>query len=152
MSESPLELARAALASQAWAEALDHLRPLLTEPDPTLAHQATRLIAQVPHPLSVSALVGALDHSEAPIRLTAAEGLAQLGDRSALDPLLQALDDPEPAVRQQVVTTLKALDAEAARAQITELLSWERLPDQLRLGLTEALAGWEESGTVEVQS
>jgi HEAT repeat protein len=59
----------------------------------------------------VPAIAGALRDPNARVRLAAAESLAQLGEvaRGALEPLRQALGDPEPDVRRAVSEALLSI-------------------------------------------
>jgi len=58
----------------------------------------------------LSVLVGALDDDDPEMRRSAAEWLGLRGEQSAVDPLLDALRDPEPSVRAMAVWALDEIN------------------------------------------
>jgi len=65
------------------------------------------------------------------IRVLALMGVARLGDRKAVDPVLTRLSDESPAVRAQAVATLAALGDPKVRPHLEALQRKESEPDVL---------------------
>lgn len=69
-------------------------------------------------------------------------GLGQLGDRTALEPLLQQLATPDFGVRLHVVAALKALDRQAAYERLQEWANDPQVSPALQTGVEIALQEW----------
>ncbi|MBW4518894.1 MAG: HEAT repeat domain-containing protein [Scytolyngbya sp. HA4215-MV1] len=69
-------------------------------------------------------------------------GLAQLGDRMALEPLLQQLAQPNFGIKLHVVAALKTLDAATAYQRLQQWASDSTLPAALQAGVAIALQEW----------
>jgi len=76
------------------------------------------------------------------IKQSLALGLGQLGDRRALDVLIQMLADAEISVRLHCMAALKQLGAAEARRQLESLLKQESLEPRLKQGIAIALQEW----------
>lgn len=61
-------------------------------------------------PQAVSRLILSLDNENMTERLIAAQSLGVIGDRRAVPPLTAVLNDPQPAVRQEVATALAKIE------------------------------------------
>jgi HEAT repeat protein len=79
---------------------------------------------------------------EVSVRQTLALALGQLGDRTALDPLIHLLADPDPSVKLHAIAALKTLDAEAARQRLLDLTHIPTLNPALQMGVEMALQEW----------
>lgn len=92
------------------------VRPLifaLTSPDINVRRGAAFALGLFRHELAVVPLLGALNLDEASsVRAAAADALADCADARAVEPLIRALKDDDPAVREAAV---RALGAVAAR-------------------------------------
>ncbi|MGQ0667598.1 MAG: HEAT repeat domain-containing protein [Nitrospiraceae bacterium] len=75
-------------------------------------------------------LITLLGDREATVRLTAAESLGKIGDRTAAPVLLQALHDPDPRVREAAAKSVGALPAGGgeAESELVTLLSDLAIP------------------------
>ena len=68
-------------------------------------------------PISVSALIEALDDPTPKVRAAAAKSLGKLGSQQAKDPLQRLLQDPEESVRKEAQTAISKIgDSPAERA------------------------------------
>ena len=82
-------------------------------------------------PEAFPVLVRRLEDPLTDIRVLALMGVARLGDRQAVDPVLARLSDESPAVRAQAVTTLGVLGDPKVRQPLEALQQKESDPDVL---------------------
>jgi HEAT repeat protein len=73
---------------------------------------------------------------------TIALSLGQLGQPTAINPLIQQLADPNISVRLHTIAALKQLNAEQSRNQLQQWLTQPELNDDLRQGIKVALREW----------
>jgi HEAT repeat protein len=76
------------------------------------------------------------------IKQSLALGLGQLGDRRALDVLIQMLADADTSVRLHCMAALKQLGAAEAKQQLESLVKQESLEPKLKQGIAIALQEW----------
>jgi HEAT repeat protein len=87
-----------------------HLRPLLGGEEPAVrAESAATLLKLGPQPEALTALREMAGSDDTETRVEAMHGFANWADDSALEPVVAALDDPQPAVRRAAVTALAAI-------------------------------------------
>jgi HEAT repeat protein len=79
------------------------------------------------------------------IKQSLALGLGQLGDRRALDVLIQLLADADTSVRLHCTAALKQLNAIEARRQLESLVKQESLEPRLKQGIAIALQEWSQN-------
>lgn len=84
---------------------------------PPLDWTPGRAVSAVPSPaeMALSALIGALDDSDAAVRRQAAASLGTIGNPRAIPALRNKLDDGEPAVRRAALRAISKLEREIAR-------------------------------------
>jgi HEAT repeat protein len=75
-------------------------------------------------------------------RQSIALSLGQLGEHSALMPLIHLLADPDVSVRLHVISALKLLDSEIAYHQLEQLAKTEPSHSKLGQGIAIALQEW----------
>jgi HEAT repeat protein len=87
--------------------ALPQLSKALADPDEDVRLAAVGALGKMQGPGAADGLLAALADSSADVRLKAVEGLGGLGDRRAVQPLLQQFaKDPNPQVRYECLTSL----------------------------------------------
>jgi glycerate kinase len=110
------------------AEAVAPLIALLHESDdPALRRGAAYALMHLSDPLITPALIDALEKdSDSEVRIYAARSLAAQTDSRAIEPLIVALQDEDPAVREEVVRALgelaEALNSPRAIEPLAETL------------------------------
>lgn len=90
-------------------------------------------------PAALPVLVRRLEDPFPGVRVSALAGLAALGDRQVVDPVLARLADQVPAVRAQAVLALAELGGSEVRPRLEALLGTEADP-QVQRALEAALA------------
>jgi HEAT repeat protein len=78
-------------------------------------------------------------------RAEAASLLAKLGDRAAIEPLIRALSDAAPKVRESAAGSLGILRATEAETALIERLEKDQAPD-VRGAAAQALGGLKTAG------
>ena len=76
-------------------------------------------------------------------RQAIALALGQLGDPSALNPLINLLADPQVSVRLHIISALKILAPEAAHQRLEQLFQSENSGSELGRGVAIALKEWQ---------
>ena len=146
-----LELAR----SLAWTESEVTLRSLQQALSMTAKSAETRTVyqeiiqllgrwttAELQAPATAT-LIEALSRStDRETQLMIALALGQLGQATAIAPLIQLLAEPDPRSRLHTIAALKALNSTHAHEQLQELSRRSDLPGELRAGVAIALAEW----------
>ena len=103
--------------------------------DPNLQEQAAQLLMRLltsQHDITV----------EPAIRQAIAGSLGTLGQRNAIESLMQLLADEEIRVRLHAIAALKALDAETAYERLEVLVARADVPKALQQGAAIALQEW----------
>ncbi|HEY9640813.1 MAG TPA: HEAT repeat domain-containing protein [Coleofasciculaceae cyanobacterium] len=98
--------------------------------------QATQMLMQLlqsAHPIGQTV----------PGKQAIAHSLGQLGQLSALEPLIQLLADPTASVRFHVIAALKRLEPLTAHERLQALAAQNNLEDRLKQGVAIALQEWE---------
>ncbi|MBD2104136.1 HEAT repeat domain-containing protein [Leptolyngbya sp. FACHB-261] len=80
-------------------------------------------------------LLKALQHPDLEVKKLAAIGLAQIDDPAAVEPLVQCLAEPEPAVRLHIIAALEKIDRTGAQQMIEQRLRQEGLDPIWQEGL-----------------
>lgn len=84
-----------------------HVSPLLEDPEPAVrAESAATLLKLGPQPGALATLQQMVGADDVDARVEALKAFADWGDRSAVDPVAAALDDPQPAVRRAAAAAL----------------------------------------------
>ncbi|MDX2214186.1 MAG: HEAT repeat domain-containing protein [Oculatellaceae cyanobacterium bins.114] len=102
---------------------------------PPLRHQVAQFLIDLLHS----------DHSVTQAENTRkllAIGLGQLGEPTALEPLIQLLADPDMGVQLHAIAALKHLDSQTAHYRLMELAQTQNLRADLSRGLAIALQEW----------
>jgi len=94
-------------------------------------------------------LIGKLEKGTAAARYTAANKLGKLGDSSAIDPLIDALDDEDDKVRDNVIFALGELGAVKAAPRLIRLLKSDG-NDRIRKSAAKALGMMRVADAVDV--
>ncbi len=81
-------------------------------------------------------------HDQPPIRQAIALALGHLGDRRALLPLLQRLDETNAAVRLHIIRALKQLDVQLARQLLESWIAAGTMTEAWHQGAAIALQEW----------
>lgn len=103
------------------------LRPLLRDPDATVAEQAAWALGEREDVDAVDALVDAAAHADALVREAAVAALGALQDPRGLPAILAAMGD-KPAIRRRAVLALAPFDGpevDAALARAKEDRDWQ---------------------------
>jgi HEAT repeat protein len=133
---NPLEVDSASAALIAWIQR-DHkdpavvprLRAAMRDNDRCVRRVAASFLGRVEHPSAVSALLSALDDTNADTRYVAVIGLGVADEPpGALQPLLGRLRDESPAVRRVAAWALGTLEDRQALAPLIELLERDTDP------------------------
>jgi HEAT repeat protein len=104
--------------------ALPALFDALHDPDPNVRREAASLLCHVRGRQGVfEQLVVAFDDPDPAVRSAVAANVEQLFDTRAVDPLLQALGDPDSTVRTRSARSLGIIAARSDRDRIVEALS-----------------------------
>ena len=115
LSHPDPEVRRVAVLALARLPADDRLGALLaasqTEVKDDVVAAMCFAVGQWGDPSSWSFLVEKAQHEDAAVRAAAVTGLGRMGDDSLTPRVVQALDDPVPAVRQAAALALHRLDA-----------------------------------------
>jgi HEAT repeat protein len=105
-------------------EALPALFDALHDPDPNVRREVASLLCHVRgHPGVFERLVVAFEDPDPAVRSAVAANIEQLFDSRAVDPLLQALGDPDSTVRARAARSLGIIAARSDRDRIVEALS-----------------------------
>jgi HEAT repeat protein len=151
-----LEVVRS-LGRTEQAAALDGLQQELTrrslqfDSSLQLSQEIVHVLGQVQtpemQPKAAQILVQALQMPSlvqlAHLKQSIAFGLGQLGDQSALEPLLQLLEDSDLGVRLHVVAALKKLAPETAYQRLQQLATKTTLQPAMQQGVAIALQEWQ---------
>ena len=149
MEFRPLPLLRPAppdIPSLTAAGDIDRLIGLLSHPDPGVQEQAARALAGLGKQ-ATHHLLGELDHFDPMVRLGVVEALGDIGDPSAVPPLVQLLSGEKSRDVRWAITL--ALGNTGDPAAIPPLVQALRDPDKyVRFGTAMALGklGWEPAG------
>lgn len=82
----------------------------------------------------VDILIGMLENSEQQTRIAVMRALWSIGDRRAIEPLIEAADDPDPVIRYHAINTLGMMRAvDAVPLMIRHLADREELPRNRRV-------------------
>ncbi|MBD2459825.1 HEAT repeat domain-containing protein [Oscillatoria sp. FACHB-1407] len=111
------------------------LQALTQVSSPALKHQIAQFLIELlqsRHPVT---------QTEANRQLLAV-GLGQLGEPTALEPLIQLLADPDMGVQLHAIAALKHLDSQTAHYRLMELSQTQNLKADLSRGLAIALREW----------
>ena len=81
---------------------------------------AARALGETRSELATESLIGELLNGESDVRSEAAEALGRLGHPSSIDPLIDALEDPDPRIRISAIRGLSGIELE----EVHELLFW----------------------------
>ena len=103
------------------------LRPLLGDPDPSVAEQAAWALGEREDPIAVDALVDAAGHTDALVREAAIAALGAIQDARGLAAILRATED-KPAIRRRAVLALASFDGpevDAALARAATDKDWQ---------------------------
>ncbi len=107
-----------------------HVVPFLIDAlqkDPSLPVRcaAARAIGHTMEPLGSEPLMAALKDHEGDLRVAAAEGCAEMGDKRAIDPLIDRLDEALPEVRRACHDALVKLTGTSFQG-IDEKKEWQK--------------------------
>ena len=135
------QIARAARASSALGQPLtpSERHPWLrlfphfggSDSEPHLAAIGT--LSATGLPASAFALISVLQDASFPYRVEAAQALATTPHPAAIEPLLAAMDDPDPELRSQAALSLGAI----ARAQVAPAQVIDPVSARLKLALAQ---------------
>lgn len=153
---SPLSLQLEAVRSLGWigsAAALEQLTPGLHQPElpPSVRQEIVAVLGRWSEPTlkpaAAEALVSFLQShdftpQESTLQQTIALSLGQLGQPTALQPLIQLLAVEEMGVRLHAIAALKQLDRVDAHHQLMTLSRQATLPPALSQGIAIALQEW----------
>jgi HEAT repeat protein len=126
LGDPSAEVRRRALADAVPATGID-LRPLLADPESTVAEQAAWALGERGDTAAVDALVAAATHSDALVREAAVAALGALQDERGRAAILAATGD-KPAIRRRAVLALASFDGDdvdAALARAAEDPDWQ---------------------------
>lgn len=132
---------------------LEYLRSALNQlTSPQLWQEIVTVLGRVEKPLTTRAaeiLIQILKISHPAtqhenIKSAIALSLGQLGEMSALEPLIELLA-PDAGVRLHAIAALKNLAPEVAYQQLQQLASSESLTPQLKEGIAIAIAEWSKA-------
>jgi HEAT repeat protein len=98
--------------------------------------RAAHLLAELGDPQAIPELVPLLKDPD--INYKVAWALGEIGDRRAVGPLLDALDDGSPSIRVPAIRALETLRAKEALPHLIPLLSDNRKPDGGGVSVAEA--------------
>lgn len=138
-----------ALADMVDVSALDALAEGLNDPEDrvraTAASGLSALFMRMRSEKDIPALITALDHRNAEVRVDAAEALGVMVDARAFDALVRALADPEERVRVRAARGLGLLGDGRAKMPLVSALGdpCARVSNQARESLTRL--GWTRS-------
>ncbi len=105
---------------------------------PEVRVSAIKALTQLDTPETQSALIAALQNdSERDVRVVAAQGLGELGNESALEPLLYALNDEDVYVRENAARALANFSGDNVVEALADLLNSSSKP--VVIAATEAL-------------
>ncbi|MHC4197597.1 MAG: HEAT repeat domain-containing protein [Planctomycetota bacterium] len=105
---------------------------------PEVRVSAIKALTQLDTPETQSALIAALQNdSEGDVRVAATQGLGELGDESALEPLLYALNDEDVSVRENAARALANFNGDNVVEALAALLNSSSEP--VVIAATEAL-------------
>lgn len=147
LGTAPLPLQRElirALGRVATPSAVVHLRATLASPSVAVVRESVSVLGRLGASLGPAApvpgevllaLLSALQHPDPEVKKLAAIGLAQVGDPIALEPLVQSLAEPEPAVRLHVIAALEKIDRAGAQQRVEQNLLQDNLDADWRQGL-----------------
>ncbi|MBW4693939.1 MAG: HEAT repeat domain-containing protein [Lyngbya sp. HA4199-MV5] len=90
----------------------------------------------------IDALATPLVIEQTTLKQAIANGLGNLGQPTAIEPLIQLLADEEMSIRLHAIAALKALDASTARQRLEGLGSRADVPEALKQGAAIALQEW----------
>jgi HEAT repeats len=121
-------------------EALQVIAPLAKSRRPTEARLGAEILGRLGIPEAVPLLAGLMQHSDERVRLAAVDGLARYRDRSAVEPLRQALGHDSAVVRARAGRALAARGSGAIAMPLLAALKAEREPNTWE-ELLGALAG-----------
>jgi HEAT repeat protein len=107
-----------------WEEAVETLLPLLKHRDEIVRFAAGRELYSLSHK-RIDILSALLKGGEKPFRKRAAKGLGELGDIRVVGLLVDALNDREWEVREEVINALGALKSNQALNPILAMLQDE---------------------------
>jgi HEAT repeat protein len=156
-NHTPLPLRLECARSLGWtasAAALNYLRQaLVTQPEPQLSQEIIQILGRWRNPQlkpeAVQVLLQVLtDYWTSPdpeIQQAIALALGCLGEKSAIDPLIQLLTQEHEGVRLHAIAALKQLDVSLAHQRLEALAHREALPEELRRGVEIALQEWNQS-------
>jgi HEAT repeat protein len=77
-----------------------------------------------------------------PAKQAIALSLGQLGNVTAIEPLIYLLSDPDVGVRLHVISALKTLNSDLAHQQLENLSRSEHKDSELSKGIAIALQEW----------
>jgi HEAT repeat protein len=154
-----LEVVRA-LGRSEQATALDSLQQellcqsLQSDSSLSISQEIIHVLGQVQtpemKPKAAQILIQALQTPSlvqlAHLKQALAFGLGQLGDQSALEPLLQLLEDSDLGVRLHVVAALKMLAPDMAYQRLQQLATKTTLQPAMQQGVAIALQEWSVAG------
>ncbi|MEZ0228228.1 MAG: HEAT repeat domain-containing protein [Planctomycetota bacterium] len=98
---------------------------LQKDPSTTVRCAAARAIGHSQEPLGAEALMAALNEHEGALRVAAAEGCSEMGDKRAIDPLIVRLDEALPEVRRACHDALVKLTGTSFEG-IDEKKEWQK--------------------------
>lgn len=131
---------------------LEYLRSALNQlTSPQLWQEIVTVLGRVEQPLTTRAaeilIQMLLEHPATQyenIKSAIALSLGQLGEISALEPLIELLA-PDAGVRLHAIAALKNLAPEVAYQQLQQLASSESITPQLKQGIAIAIAEWSKT-------
>jgi HEAT repeat protein len=150
-NHSPLPLRLECARSLGWmasVAALDYLRQaLVAYPEPLLAQEIIQILGRWRNsslkPEAVQVLLQVLTNDQTfpdpEIQQEIALALGCLGEKSAIDPLIQMLTQENEGVRLHAIAALKQLDASTAQQRLEALAHQKHLPETLQRGVAIAL-------------
>jgi len=133
------------------SQSLQYLQQALTLDSPLIAPEIVTVLGRVEQPeLKSQAAQVLIDllHLQAPVmqepvvKQFAAQSLGQLGESSAIHPLIELLADSEAGVRLHAIAALKKLAPDSARDQLEDLVRNADLQPELKQGVAIALSEW----------
>jgi HEAT repeat protein len=138
------------LAHVATASVLSDLLAGLDDPDPTIQDRLHRAVARAARPECVPDLARRLADERAHVRLFAARTLGQLGEPTALAPLLErSAAEPDGAVKNEIAAAVRALSNRSALDRLLDDAGFPATDPSRRADLREGLRVLESSGLPE---